>query len=216
MIKSNFREWTMDKIDDSFGTIQIDDHPALKNWLEYDCDVNEYEKHYISDLQESLKLGVDDWNEVELENKFISPLFMFVKFDNKAFSYFLERDLTASIGDYDLSGRVDGMIASGFRNPRKPFFCLNEYKKQTDPEGDPRGQVLIAMLAAQVSNLSPRPIYGCYIIGKMWRFLILVENLYAFSGSYLADNEEVFHIFRILKGLKHIIEQEVNHKPKNQ
>ena len=41
------------------------------------------------------------------------------------------------------------MIATGFRSPKKPYFCLNEYKRGTDPDDDPKGQALIAMLVAQ-------------------------------------------------------------------
>ena len=68
-----------------------------------------------------VNLGVDNWNEAELENKFISPLIVFVGFDNERFAYFLERELRGVVGDYELMGRVDGMIASGFRNPHQPY-----------------------------------------------------------------------------------------------
>jgi hypothetical protein len=37
--------------------------------------------------------------------------------------YFLERRLSAIVGDYELSGIVDGMIATGFRDPAIPLFC---------------------------------------------------------------------------------------------
>jgi len=116
--------------------------------------------------------GGEDWNEVELENKFISPLIVLSKVDNRNFSYFLKRD-SATVGEYDLSGKVHGMIASGFRSPKKPFFCLHKYKRKSDPNGDPKGQALVAMLAAQSLNNNQNPVLGCYVVGKIWRFIVL-------------------------------------------
>ena len=133
-------------------------------------------------------------------------MIVFASKPNERYSYFLERDLTITIGDYALSGRVDGMIATGFRNPKKPYFCLNEYKKGTDPNGDPKGQALIAMLVAQQINEHKMPIYGCFVIGRNWYFMILNENAYSISKDFSCVDDEIFDIFRILKGLNAQIE----------
>lgn len=215
MIQSNFREWTLEKIEDVFGLQQVRHLSALTAWLAYPYQINDFEKRYLTELQEVYLLGGDDWNEVELENKFISPLIVFAKIDNKRFAYFLERELAVAIGEYNLSGKVDGMIASGFRSPRKPYFCLNEYKRQTASDdcpanGDPRGQVLIAMLTAQHLNDGPNPVLGCYIIGKSWTFVCLQGDYYAVSEAYTADGEGIFDIFRIIKGLHYQIEQQLD------
>jgi hypothetical protein len=206
MIKSNFREWTFDKIDDAFGTRQVFKNQSLNDWMAFEYECSEYEKRYLLQLQRTLLLGGDDWNEVELENKFISPIIVFTEIDNEKFSYFLERELTAIVGEYEISGRVDGMIATGFRNPRKPFFCLKEYKRQTDPDGNPQAQALIAMIAAQHLNNSDQILYGCYVVGKFWHFMVMEGKQYTISKSYKSDDEEIFDIYRILKGLKHNIE----------
>ena len=207
MIRSNFKEWTFDKIDDAFGMRQVFKSQALDEWMAFEYECSEYEKRYIFQLQKTLLLGGDDWNEVELENKFISPLIVFTEVDNEKFSYFLERELSATVGEYELFGRVDGMIATGFRNPRKPFFCLNEYKRQTDPDGNPQAQALIAMIAAQHFNNSDQILFGSYIVGKLWHFMVMEGKNYSISKSYKADDEEVLDIYRILKGLKYRIEQ---------
>ena len=130
--------------------------------------------------------------------------------DNQKFAYFLERPLSATIGDYELSGRVDGMIATGFRNPKLPYFCMNEYKKAKDPNGDPQGQALIAMLVTQQLNDNKHPVYGCYIVGRQWVFMALEGKEYAFSKSFTVDDDEIFDIYRILKSLKWHIEQQIN------
>jgi hypothetical protein len=212
MIKSDFREWTLDKIDETFGMEQVAILPSLDTLLAFEYQVNDFEERYLKIIRDSYFLGGEDWNEVELENKIISPIFVFSGISSKAFSYFLERDLSVTIDEYELSGRVDGMIASGFRNPKMPYFCMNEYKKETDPNGDPKGQALIAMLTAQALNDNEYPVYGCYIVGRMWVFMALEGKKYAFSKSFTVDDDEIFDIYRILKSLKWHIEQRIGLK----
>lgn len=211
MKQSTFRDWNLDSIDDAFGTVQADTLPLLEELLAFEYQCDDYETRFLSQLSKNyFTLGGDDWNEVELENKFISPLIVFSGIDNKKFAYFLERELSATIGEYHLNGKVDGMIATGFRNPKKPFFCLNEYKRGTDPNGDPKGQALIAMLVAQSLNDNQKPIFGCYIIGRSWCFMVLVGKEYAISKDFSCVDDEVFDIYRILKGLRFHIEKITN------
>ena len=127
MQRSNFRDWTPDKIDDAFGTIEVRRLPLLEELLAFEYEADDYERRYLSNLSENyLSLGGDDWNEVELENKLISPVIVFSGIESRRFVYFLERELSVTIGEHELSGRVDGMIATGYRNPKVPYFCLNE------------------------------------------------------------------------------------------
>ena len=213
MITSNFKEWTLDKIDDTFGLQQVRKISILEELLSYEHQIDDYERRYLTNLGDTyLSLGGDDWNEVELENKFISPMIVFSEISNQKYSYFLERPLSVEICDYQLSGRVDGMIATGYRNPKVPYFCLNEYKRQTDPDGDPKGQALIAMLVAQHMNDNRnenvnRPIFGSYIIGRDWYFMVLVGKEYAISKDFSCVANEIFDIYRILKGLRVQIEK---------
>lgn len=199
----------MDKLEAAFGLRQVRQCALLDSWLATAYEPSEFEQTYLLKLQETLILGVDSWNEAELENKFISPLIVFVGFDNERFAYFLERDLRGIVGDYELMGRVDGMIASGFRNPHQPYFCLSEYKKHLDPAGDPAAQALAAMLVAQELNEQRLPIYGTYIIGRNWFFMTLSGREYCISQNYSATKDELFDIFRIMQGLKQIITHEV-------
>jgi hypothetical protein len=201
LIQSNFKEWTLDKIDDAFGLYQEFNMLLLNQLLTHTHTFDDFEILYLKKLQSHFMLGGDDWNEVELENKFISPMIVFASSPDRRFSYFLERDLSIEINNYMLSGRVDGIVASGFRNPKKPYFCLNEYKRGTDPNGDPKGQALIAMLVAQKLNNNQFPIFGCYIIGRSWCFMALKDNRYAISTDYSCADDEIFDIYRILKGL---------------
>lgn len=208
MQKSTFREWTLDSVDSAFGLNQVNNLLVLNELINYQYEVDDFEKRYLSILKNDfVDFGGDDWNEIELENKMISPIIVFSGIQNKEFSYFLERELSATIGEYELSGKVDGMFASGFRNPRKPYFCITEYKRGTDPNGDPKGQALIAMLAAQQINDNQHPIFGSFIIGRNWYFMALVGKEYAISDDYSCANDEIFDIFRILKGARVQIEK---------
>lgn len=209
MQTSNFKDWDLDKLEAAFGLRQVRQSQLLDDWLAARYEPSEFERTYLCKLQEALILGVDSWNEAELENKFISPLIVFVGFDNERFAYFLERELRGTVGDYELIGRVDGMIASGFRNPHRPYFCLSEYKKHLDPTGDPAAQALAAMLVAQELNERRCPIFGTYIIGRNWFFMVLTGREYCISQNYSATKAELFDIFRIMQGLKQIITREI-------
>jgi hypothetical protein len=215
MIQSNFRDWNLDRIDEAFGTEQVPSLPYLDTLLadRHKFVLADYERQALLQLQRTYALGGDDWNEIELENKFISPLIVLSGIDNQQFAYFLERPLTATIGEYTIFGKVDGMIATGFRSPKKPYFCLHEYKRGTDPDGDPKGQVLIAMLAAQALNADQRPVVGCYVIGRNWYFMSLSSNQYAISNSFVCDDEEIFELQLIFKSLRYHIEQLLDQKP---
>jgi hypothetical protein len=209
MQKSDFSKWDLDKLDATFGLQAVSTHPVLDQWVISPYTLDALEQTVLRNLQQALLLGGDSWNEFELENKFISPLIMLVNFDNRQFAYFVERELRGIVGDYDFAGRVDGMIASGFRNPHQPYFCLSEYKKQRDPEGDPAAQALVAMLVAYHLNEQRQPMYGSYVVGRDWFFMTLVGQQYCISNSYTATKDEIFDIFRILQGLKQIITRQV-------
>ncbi|TAE30304.1 MAG: hypothetical protein EAZ92_04875 [Candidatus Kapaibacterium sp.] len=206
MISKNFREWTLDSIEEAFGVEQVFQLDELDELVSFSCQADAFETKYLSKLQAQFLLGGDHWNETELANKFISPLIVFSDISTQQFSYFLERDMAATLGEYEVSGKVDGLIAGGFRNPKQPFFVLAEYKRGTDPNGDPTGQALIAMLAAQHLNASKHPVYGCYVIGRTWYFMVLYGKKYAISQDYSCANKEIFDIFRIMKSLRVRIE----------
>ena len=53
------------------------------------------------------------------------------------------------------------------------------------------------------------PIYGLFVVGLMWNFIVLNNNEYCISKSYNADDEEIFTIFKMLKTLKKMIQVEL-------
>ena len=185
---------------------EVETLPELVAWLAFEHTCDEYETRYLNRVQKVLKLGIAGWNEVEVENKTITPIIELTEIDSREVGYFMERPISHTIGNYELSGVVDGLIASGFRSPKLPFFCLSEFKKEMS-ESQPNGQALIAMLVTQELNADGFPVYGCYITGRHWYFIVLKGAKYAISKSYSADDDGIFDIFRIMLGLKHLIHQ---------
>lgn len=203
----NFKEWSLAALDKTFGLKQIRTMPALKEWIDGEADFSDFDRQTLIKLQENLLINVHDWNERELAYNFIGPVMAFVTFTTESFNFFAERMLAGTVDGIEMGGRPDGMIASGFREPETPYFCFQEYKKETDPEGDPAAQALAAMLVAQELNQHRHPVYGCYIKGSFWYFMTLQERNYCISEPFVATRDDVFDIFRILKVLKQIIQR---------
>jgi hypothetical protein len=148
---------------------------------------------------------VHDWNEAELAQYFIGPVLTLVDYTTDYFNLFAERLFQGVVEEVEMTGKPDGIISTGWREPEKPFFCFQEYKKETDPEGDPAGQTLAAMLVAQELNEHQHPVYGCHVKGRDWFFMVLQEKEYAISEPYIATRDDLFDIFRILRVLKQMI-----------
>jgi hypothetical protein len=198
----NFQDCTLLKLEKTFGLKQIRTHPVLQEWLIEPADISEIERTNLLNLRELLIDNVDDWNEQELALHFIGPLFAFIRFSTEKFNAFAERLLTGVVEGVKMSGKPDGMIASGRRAPEIPYFCFQEYKKEKDAEGDPAAQALAAMLVAQELNQRKMAVYGCYVRGRNWFFMVLQGKEYCISENYSSTKEDIFDIFRILKVLK--------------
>lgn len=206
---ATFKEWKLSHLEARFGIRQSKQNEYLTQWLKGEKDITEMEGHILRELQNRLEMNLFHWNEWELSMYFIGPLFAFANFTGENYNLFDERELKAVVEGENMVGNPDGMIASGFREPEKPFFCLQEYKKETDPNGDPVAQCLAAMLTAQAINNDGLPIYGIYVIGQNWSFMVLEDKKYTVSSAYSAISPEVYDIFRRLKFLKQIVEERV-------
>ncbi len=205
MKKLNFSECTLELLDETFHLKQVFQDDVLQNWLSKDTEITQLEKQVLELYQNRIKIYGHDWNEFELRQQFIGPIFTLVDFTSQRYGLFAERSFGGVIDKIELSGNPDGMIASGFRSPKQPYFCFNEYKKTLEQKGDPAGQCLAPMLIAQEMNNHKHKIYGCYVVGAAWYFMILQGKEYTISTFYNATDDDIFEIFRILKILKQII-----------
>jgi hypothetical protein len=207
---------TLESLEKQFDLQYLLQADFLSDWLNCTVDITTEEQEAARFLQMLLKENALHWNEQELSLHFIGPLFNIVHFTVvMKMNLFAQRYLSADVIDKNghsitLFGRPDGLIASGYRSPEVPYFAFQEYKKEKDPNGDPGGQCLAAMLAGQALNKeSNRPIYGCYVVGENWRFMVLLGTEYAISPAFSAITDEIFYVLGRLKYLKKQISQRI-------
>jgi hypothetical protein len=207
MEKLNFSDCTLARMEKTFRLIFLEKMQILDIWINTNFELSDFDKESVRRLCYTLQKNAAHWNETDLSLHFIGPMFSLVDFTERyRFNLFAQRSIFADINGITLGGRTDEIIASGYREPEMPFFAFNEYKKETNPDGDPGGQVLAAMLVGQQQNQSEDnnfPIYGCYIIGRNWFFVVLEGGKYAVSDAFQSTKQEdAFQILRILYQLK--------------
>ena len=207
-IKS-FIKWHHHEVRSELGYRFIEDAPALRSWIDVPLVPFRYPE-LVEEQRERLRLFHTDWNETELGFQFIGPLLQLVAFQSAGYNSFQERMLRAEVDGWQVEGVVDWMTAIGSFRPEIPIFFLHEYKKTKNAQADPEGQLLIAMVAAQRLNADGQPLYGCYVIGKFWHFVLLEGQTYSVSQGYDAtDAGELRIIWSVLVHTKQLIEERV-------
>ncbi len=207
-----FTECTLEDLDKrlKLKSLPFNKMPILQTWLNGTSEISEDEQKYLLILQEYLLEDVENWNEQELAMHFIGPMFALVQFSyERKFNLFAQRPISGVVDSIEMNGRPDGLIATGYREPDKPYFCFQEYKKDKDPNGDATAQALAAMLVAQELNEHQFPVYGCCVRGRHWYFMALQGKEYSISDSYTATKNEIYDILRILKVLKQMLIERV-------
>jgi hypothetical protein len=205
-MEKSFKDCNLKFLEKTFGIEQVDTLPDLDSWLAMPNEPSAFEEESLLHLRKVLTFNIHDWNEYELDSHFIGPIFTLVDFSTKKFNHYSQRFLQGQVGDYQLSGKPDGIVSAGRREPETPYFAFQEYKKELDPNGDPAGQALAAMLVGQSLNDDvSKPIYGCYVNGRDWYFMVLIGKEYSISQDFSATTNDIFKIFATLKALKEIV-----------
>jgi hypothetical protein len=211
---SNFKYWTRDKLYERFGLERVVKHKILQEWLASKQAISDFERQNLLFWLQDMLLYVDYWNEEEVKLKFIGNLISLNRYDTKHLSAFAERNLEGTVDGEFMQGNPDLMVARGKQEAKSPFFFLHEYKKELDNNSpDPAGQLLAAMLVAYEHNLTvpelkEKPVYGAYVIGRLWYFAILQARAYDISLAYDSTHEDqLLDIFRILKANREYIRE---------
>ena len=206
----SFKYWKRQEVQKTFGLKRVKKMALLNEWLDVDVQsIKNKEREQIEELRVYLSEHVIDWNEATLKFLFLGPFVRLVNFHSDYYNPFLEYKLTAKIDKEEVSGNVDFMVAQGEQIPEAPFFCLHEYKPEEGTSNDPFGQLLIAMVAAQQVNEKmglKMPIYGAYVLGRYFNFVLLDKKQYILSPSYDATQTDIFEIFAILRKTKMYID----------
>jgi hypothetical protein len=203
------KSYTESELQDIFGLKRaLDLSQKLLDWLNAPS-YKPKNEDVLDMLHLELREKVDYWNEDELELFFIGPLLkFFVDYRSNYFLVYSERTIAANIEGYSLSVQADLMLAKGVGEVLKiPYFCFHEYKRTKKNPSDPIAQVLEAMLIAQEMNKNGKPVYGAYVIGKDWYFMVMEGKEYCISESYSATNkQELLQIIAILREFRVILE----------
>jgi hypothetical protein len=206
-LEKSFKDCSLKFLEKTFELEEVDTLADLEQWIAIPFEITAFEKEALLRLRQLLDFNVHDWNEYELDSHFIGPIFSLVNFSSKKSNHYSQRLIKGIVGDYELSGKPDGIVCAGRREPEIPYFAFQEYKRELDPDGDPAGQVLAAMLVGQSFNEDASiPIYGCYINGRNWYFMVLSGKEYTITNGFNALTDDVFAIFRMLQTLKKIIQ----------
>jgi len=212
-----FEKWETEEVEQTFGIKFLQEAENMQNWLAYQQDLLPEQLQRMEVLRKKIQLFADFWNEEDLKVFFIMPIIEMVDFYLfEKYRTFMEATFQAELLNVNnepciLRGRVEMVVATGKQRPQRPFFFLNEYKPQVRSQSDPKGQLLIAMLAAQAKNNGLHlPIYGLYTIGQNWFFVILQGTEYGVSQQFdSTDQEDLAQIINMLQFVKNQIEKNV-------
>ena len=204
-------QWESEDVEIVFGITEVTELPLLENWLKAEPELTQSQLQTVADTHEEAKRYVNYWNEEELKLFLISRLLNAVGFNAEGYRAYAEQSLEVVEGEVTARGNVDFMVAAGKGRPKAPYFLLQEYKPERKALYDARGQLLIAMQAAKRRNEAKgltQPIYGTYVIGRFWFFVILNGDSYAVSLAYDSTRpEQLRTVFNALAQVKIYIEQ---------
>ncbi|MEN0046039.1 MAG: hypothetical protein AAF806_03160 [Bacteroidota bacterium] len=210
----SFKHWKRQEVEEVFGIQEVASHPLLEQWLSHKCEIVESDKNTLFRLQKSLVKNVDLWNEAELKIKFLGPLLELVDYDTDHYRSFMERKLIIERGEEIISGTVDFLIAKGRQIPRSPFFCVHEYKPEPSGTNDPLGQLLIGLQAIHLENQkngNAFPLYGSYVVGGLFYFVVFDGQSYA-KSQFFSAHEKIFDVYCFLRQVKVYIEKQIAKK----
>ena len=213
----SFESWETEDLKLTFGLRQLDKHPVLTDWLAADEPISGSELQDLEKWRTRLGKRVNYWNEEEVKIFFILKVIELVDFNNEGhYTTFSERTLASKLRnirneEVTMRGRIEFLVATGEQKPRQPFFFIHEYKpllKATS--NDPLGQLLSAMFTVQDINQNQKVLYGLYVLGQYWYFVILDGKDFSVSLSLdAAKPNDLLQIVRILKRCKGYIEKDL-------
>jgi len=202
--------WNEGLVVDTFNLnyIKEEDNLLLTNWLDATTTIEEPEALILETLRQEAKIKVSAWNEEELKMNYLSFIVRFAHYSHdEEYNVYFDRPIIAEFEGHKISVIVDFMLAQGVRDyVKKPYFCFHEYKREKRYNDDPIAQVLLAMLAAKENNKNGKPLYGAYIIGRNWHFMVLDQKNYAISKAHdCTENDDLYKIIAILRKFRTII-----------
>ncbi len=168
---------------------QLPEQEIFKEWFNFQYSLSDEEENYLQNLIKDNFDFLSYCSEEDLKMEFIAFLLGKVRFRLKDKRGFYEQPLKATINNVEFGGKTDFMFAMGVEVPQKPYFFIQEFKRE-GKSSHPKNQLLSEMLVAIELN-KVNLMRGAYIVGAIWRFMILekiAENSYQFFISDACDS----------------------------
>ena len=199
------------KFSDLENIVQIKpmrDATKFNEWFSFAYKLKPTETKLFKALIDKNIMRIMSYMEEDLKAKFLIPIFNQVDFTTDVRDDWYDASLSGMVNGVEIKGFADYMVASGTRDPRKPYFFIQEFKPSI-PDRNPEVQLLAEMLVTIEKNQT-NIMRGGYIIGQNWKFVILEktrENQFEYFVSPVFDALELADLKKI-----YIILQAVKHK----
>jgi hypothetical protein len=213
MAKANrnkpFKDWLYEEVELAYGLTRLRQHPFFDFIKTLSLPNDDARRPKLEQLRLVAFDYVESWNEDEYKFMFISSFIGLAEFISPNFKVFTQRQMQVKYenGTKTTEGLVEFMLAKGLQTPKKPYFFLHEYKPEKRRDNDPLGQLLIAMVAAQIQNEDNKELYGIYVNGRNWFFVVLDGKNYAVSNPFVITDKDIFDLFAILLYFKDFMEE---------
>lgn len=208
-------DMTQEKMYKIFDLHKVSKIKELEDWLSDLPDLNTTESLLTDFFKRDVKRDIDTWQKQDLLMKFVGPIINSIDYTQRyQLRLFSKRPLTSTMDTYQVEGEADFFLSNDAHIPTTPYYAFCTVKPEIGERNDPAGQNLAAMLVGQQQNQDNEVIYGSYIVGRNWYFMVLKGKEFAISKSYAADDEEIFEIIKVLKALRNILYKRLGVKHK--
>lgn len=216
-MEKKYKDWKEAELMLHFGLHKISgiQTPEMQAWLTTTSpNFTPFEAQLFENVYQEGLDNIAFWSEEDLKMYFITHILKLgglMSVENNGYVGLFEKKLSATVKDTKLTVRTDFVVAKGFKNiMEEHYFHFQEYKPQLNPSGEPMGQLLEAFLIGQVTNANDKPLYGCEVIGGIWKFVIMKAKTYCVSKSFdCTEKEDLLQIIAILRKFKYILETEL-------
>jgi hypothetical protein len=180
------------------------DNSIFDEWLNNKIEIDSSIKVFLKNLLEDNKSLIERYSEEDLKINFIGPILNKVRFksyENKIRDFY-ELQMSYQTNQFKLSGTVDFVVSEGLVESKKPYFFIQEFKRNEE-YGNPRPQLLAELISAIELN-DWKFIKGAYIIGGSWHFAILEKlnvGKYQYFISQNFDSTKIGDLKLIYKNL---------------
>ncbi len=180
---------------------------VFDKWFNFEYEINRDEAKFLSDLIEKNEPLIFNYHEEDLKANFIVPLINKVNFFmmKAKIRNFYHEPLIYKSKNFIFNGKVDLVVSSGLEKAKRPYFFIQEFKKEEEFRS-PRPQLLAEMISAVELNKT-KSMRGAFIIGSDWYFVILEKlgvDKYQYFLSQKFDGSDIEKLKKIYRNLQFV------------